>query len=331
MPPFLVPRHVSAHRTSAIALYRALLQQSRAVPLPAESKAELQNIVRNRCKQTIHLHSYQRLRLAFQAGYEAIEHLDASVAGDEKSTSYIAELISKAPAKVKADPPRAVLAKGRRKKSKDEGSEDVVAPPTPAFKPSTELLSRPHPLRELSGKRHVPVLFTASKIPVLRIKKPQPPNLSGFIRHRIDQRQRRHDRRHWLEEQVEFAQYEDLWDEILEEQIGVDAGVETRREMLMEPTWAEEFQIAKDEVEFKIKEELRKNGAMAVRMQEVVDLEREAFERERAARKEAKRLAKTGKERHVKAEGHMKEGRQVMEAHVEEELEKENIFRVIRS
>jgi hypothetical protein len=309
MPPFLVPRHVSAHRTSAIALYRALLQQSRAVPLPAESKAELQNIVRNRCKQTIHLHSYQRLRLAFQAGYEAIEHLDASVAGDEKSTSYIAELISKAPAKVKADPPRAVLAKGRRKKSKDEGSEDVVAPPTPAFKPSTELLSRP----------------------VLRIKKPQPPNLSGFIRHRIDQRQRRHDRRHWLEEQVEFAQYEDLWDEILEEQIGVDAGVETRREMLMEPTWAEEFQIAKDEVEFKIKEELRKNGAMAVRMQEVVDLEREAFERERAARKEAKRLAKTGKERHVKAEGHMKEGRQVMEAHVEEELEKENIFRVIRS
>jgi hypothetical protein len=232
---------------------------------------------------------------------------------------------------VKADPPRAVLAKGRRKKSKDEGSEDVVAPPTPAFKPSTELLSRPHPLRELSGKRHVPVLFTASKIPVLRIKKPQPPNLSGFIRHRIDQRQRRHDRRHWLEEQVEFAQYEDLWDEILEEQIGVDAGVEARRNMLMEPTWAEEFQIAKDEVEFKIKEELRKNGAMAVRMQEVVDLEREAFERERAARKEAKRLAKTGKERHVKAEGHMKEGRQVMEAHVEEELEKENIFRVIRS
>ena len=344
MPPFLVPRHVSAHRTSAIALYRALLQQSRAVPLPAESKAELQNIVRNRCKQTIHLHSYQRLRLAFQAGYEAIEHLDASVAGDEKSTSYIAELIGKAPAKVKADPPRPVLAKSRRNRS-EKSSEAVDAPPTtPAFKPSTELISRPHPLRQLSGKRHVPVLFTASKIPVLRIKKPQPPNLSGFIRHRIEQRQRRHDRRHWLEEQVEFAQYEDLWDEIVEEHIGVDAEVEAKRDMLMEPTWAEEFQIAKEEVEFKIKEELRKNAAMAVRMQEVVDRESELLERERKARKEAKRLARAGKkggveeEVRVKEEGVIKEeglvkekGHVREEGQVKEEPEKENIFRVIKT
>ena len=86
----------------------------------------------------------------------------------------------------------------------------------------------------------------------------------------------------------------------------MDAGVETRREMLMEPTWAEEFQIAKDEVEFKIREELRKNGAMAVRMQEVVDLEKEAFEGERTARKEAKRLARGGKEGRVEEERRVK-------------------------
>jgi len=299
MPPFLVPRHVSAHRISAIALYRALLQQSRAVPLPAESRIELQNIVRNRCKQIIHLHSYQRLRLAFQAGYEAIEHLDAAVAGDEKSTSYIAELISKAPAKVKAAPPRPAPAKGKRDKS-IKSSDAAAAPSTPAFKPSRELLSRPHPLSELSGKRHVPVLFTASKIPVLRIKKPQPQNLSGFIKHRVKQRQSRHDRRHWLEEQVEFAQYEDLWDEILEKQIGADAsGAEARRVRRKEPTWAEEFLIAKEEVEFKIRQEGRNNAAMAVKMQEIVDRERELFEKERAARKEAKRLARAEK-RHVK-------------------------------
>jgi hypothetical protein len=308
MPPFLVPRHVSAHRTSAIALYRALLQQSRAIPLPTESRTELQNIVRNRCKQTIHLHSYQRLRLAFQAGYEALEHLDAAVAGDDKSTSYIAELIGKAPAKVKADPPRPVFAKvGGSKKDKNKSSEDVAAPAAAAFKPSAELLSRPHPLRELSGKRHVPVLFSASKIPVLRTRKPQPQNLSGFIKHRIQQRQRRHDRRHWLEEQVEFAQYEDLWDEILEKQLGAEA----ERVRRSEPTWAQEFQIAKEEVEFKIKEEGRKNAAMAVKMQDVVDRERELLRREKAARKEAKRLARVGKggvkeepeKGHVKEEG----------------------------
>jgi hypothetical protein len=293
MPPFLVPRHVSAHRTSAIALYRALLQQSRAVPLPTESRTELQNIVRNRCKQTIHLHSYQRLRLAFQAGYEALEHLDAAVAGDDKSTSYIAELIGKAPAKVKADPPRLVLAKvrGSKKDKKNKSTEDVAAPAA-AFKPSAELLSRPHPLRELSGKRHVPVLFAASKIPVLRIRKPQPQNLSGFIKHRIQQRQSRHDRRHWLEEQIEFAQYEDLWDKILEQEIGAEAA---QRVKPNESTWAEEFQIAKDEVEFKIRDEGRKNSAMAVKMQEIVDRERELLGRERAARKEAKRLARVEK------------------------------------
>lgn len=191
---------------------------------------------------------------------------------------------------MKAQPPRRpVLEKGRRNRNTDKSSEDVAAPP--AFKPSTELLSRPHPLRELSGKRHVPVLFSASKIPVLRIKKPQPPNLSGFIKHRIQQRQRRHDRRHWLEEQVEFAQYEDLWDEILEKEIGA----ETRRVRRMEPTWAEEFQIAKNEVEFKIRDEGRKNAAMAVKMQEIVDRERAMFEKERAARKEAKRLARVGR------------------------------------
>jgi hypothetical protein len=323
MPPFLVPRHVSAHRISAIALYRALLQQSRAVPLPTESKTELQNIVRNRCKQTIHLHSYQRLRLAFQAGYEAIEYLDASVAGDEKSTSYIAELISKAPAKVKAEPPRPVLAKGRRNRSNEssEAVSNVLSTP-PAFKPSNELLSRPHPPRSLSGKRHVPVLFSASKIPVLRIKKPQPENLSGFIKHRIKQRQRRHDRRHWLEEQVEFAQYEDLWDEILEEQVGAEAGVGARRESLREPTWAAEFQIAKNEVELKLKEELKKNAAMAVRMQEVVDREREFLEREMAARKQGKRLAR-GEKGHVEDEAEKE--------HVkEEEAENGNLYRVIR-
>lgn len=290
MPPFLVPRHVSAHRTSAIALYRALLTQSRAVPLPAQSKTELQNIIRNRCKQTIHLHSYQRLKLAFQAGYEAIDHLDASVAGDEKSTAYITSLLARAPAKVKADLPKAVPASG--KKGKSGRSKSIAAADEldthPAFKPSTELLSRPHPLSEISGKRHVPVLFNANGIPVLRIKKPQPQNLSGFINNRVKQRQRRHDRRHWLTEQIEFAEYEDLWDSIVEKHVGVSD--ETLGFGKIEPAWADEFEIAKDEVEYQISMENRKNTLMAVKMQGIVDRERKCFEREREERRLAKRV-----------------------------------------
>ena len=289
MPSFLVPRHVSAHRISAIALYRALLHQSRAAPLPKQSQKELQNIVRNRCKQSIHLHSYQRLKLAFQAGYEALDHLDAAVAGDEKSASYIAELLVKAPAKVKADPPVPLVSKKKSKENKSKGSIAATSISS-ALKPSTaELFSRPHQLSQLSGKRHIPVLFSANNIPILRIKKPQPENLSGFIKNRITQRQRRHDRRHWLLEQIEFAQYEDLWDEIVESEVGVGG------EVWEEPTWAEEFEIANGEVDYRIRLEGRKNAAMAAKMQGIVDRETYIFEREREERKEAKRAEKVGR------------------------------------
>ena len=290
MPSFLVPRHVSAHRISAIALYRALLHQSRAVPLPAQSQKELQNVVRNRCKQSIHLHSYQRLKLAFQAGYEALDHLDAAVAGDEQSTSYIAELLAKAPTKVKADPPAPILPKRKSKEKKEIDISTAMARSSPAAKPSTtELFSRPHPLSQLSGKRRVPVLFSANSIPILRIKKPQPESLSGFIRHRIEQRQRRHDRKHWLMEQIQFARYEDLWDEIVEREVGV------RDDDGRELTWAEEFEVAKNQVDWLIRLEGKNNVAMAAKMQGIVDRETEMFERERAERKEAKRVERVAR------------------------------------
>jgi hypothetical protein len=235
------------------------------------------------------LHSYQRLKLAFQAGYEALDHLDAAVAGDEKSTSYIADLLVKAPAKVKADPPVSLL--GKSKSKENNGKESTAtASISSAVKPSTtELFSRPHPVSQLSGKRHIPVLFSANNIPILRIKKPQPENLSGFIKNRITQRQRRHDRRHWLMEQIEFAKYEDLWDEIVESEVGAGG------EVWEEPTWAEEFEIAKGEVDYYIRQEGRKNAAMAAKMQGIVDRETEMFEREKAERKEAKRVLRVGR------------------------------------
>jgi hypothetical protein len=238
------------------------------------------------------LHSYQRLKLAFQAGYEALDHLDAAVAGDEKSTSYIAELLAKAPAKVKADPPAPLLPKRKRKEKKETDISTATNSSSPAAKPSTtELFSRPHPLSQLSGKRHIPVLFSANSIPILRIKKPQPESLSGFIKHRIEQRQRRHDRKHWLMEQIQFAQYEDLWDDIVEREVGVHEDGGDREE----PTWAAAFEIAKNEVDRLIRLEGKKNVAMAAKMQGIVDRETEMFERERAERKEAKRVERAGR------------------------------------
>lgn len=89
-------------------------------------------------------------------------------------------------------------------------------------------------------------------------------------------------------EQIQFAQYEDLWDEIVEREVGVGGGEEASEE----PTWAEEFENAKIEVDWLIKQEARKNVAMAAKMQGIVDRETEIFERERRERKEAKRAAR---------------------------------------
>lgn len=74
----------------------------------------------------------------------------------------------------------------------------------------------------------------------------------------------------------------------MEREVGVADGKE-------EATWAEEFEIAKQDVDWLIRLEGKKNVAMAARMQGVVDRETEMFERERRERKEAKRVERAGR------------------------------------
>lgn len=283
MPSFLVPRHVSAHRIAAIALYRCLLRQSRATPLQTSQQDEIQNIVRNRFKQTQHLHSYARLKVAFQAGYEAIDHLDASAAGNEESTAYIASLLARAKPKVKAAPPLTATAPKIR-----EASAKASRQETAAYKPSDAIFARPRPLASLSGKRHVPVLFSANSIPVLRIKKPQSEALSGFLKSRITQRHKRWDHRHWLDEQIVLAKHEDEWDDL----VSGHGDVESEDARL---SWAQEFMAAKQVVRNAIAQEGKKNLAMAEKMQAVVDREQALFNAEsdeKKAKKRAEKLAR---------------------------------------
>lgn len=279
MPSFLVPRHVSAHRIAAIALYRSLLRQSRAAPLQLTQQDELQNIIRNRFKQTRHLHGYARLKIAFQAGYEAIDYLDAATAGNEESTTCLTSLLARAKPKVKAAPPL-TLAQSEIIAARAKASRKQTA-----FKPSDAILARPQALETLSGPRHVPVLFSANSIPVLRIKKPQSEALSGFIKTRIKQRHKRWNHRHWLEEQIAFAEQEDAWDDLVAE----NGSVESEDAHV---SWAKEFVVAKDVVRNAITREGQKNLAMAEKMQAVVDREQAAFTAERDAKKAEKTAEK---------------------------------------
>lgn len=279
MPRHVLPRTSGAHRVAAIALFRALLIQCRALPsLEEQHRDALQNVVRNRFKQARHEQSARRLKLNFEAGYEAIDHLDAAVAGDEERRRYIVTLLERAPEQAKQPPPVILPKKLERElkkiRAKDAGETESVQKPS--------LFDRPLPLEKLSGRRHVPVLYNAQKIPVLRLKKPQPENLSGYLAHRLRLRQKRHDTRHKLDDELEIARSEDRWD-------GLVAGATGREGYTFEPAWSAGVGMARREVNEKLDEERRKNREMAVKMQGVIDRERELYEKEKVERSEAKK------------------------------------------
>lgn len=134
---------------------------------------------------------------------------------------------------------------------------------------SPSILNRPQPV---SGRRKVPVLVSARGVPFLRIKKPQPKNLSGVIRNKLEKRWHRIEVRERLQADLLFAKDEDFWDRMTNTK---DDG-----------TWAEEPKLALDDICEKIRDSDRKNRELAESMWKVVLREREALveeEKERQA------------------------------------------------
>lgn len=126
------------------------------------------------------------------------------------------------------------------------------------------ILDRPR--LSLSGKRKVPVLVNARGVPFLRIKKPQPRNLSGVIRSKLEKRWNRIVTRDRLHVDLLFAKDEDSWDHL------------TRTSE--KPTWSEEVKLCLDDVYEKIRETDRQNRELAESMWKVVLEERELAKRE---------------------------------------------------
>ncbi|KAK5168058.1 casein kinase 2 regulatory subunit [Saxophila tyrrhenica] len=288
MPDLKIPIRSGVHRIAAIALYRALLTQCRAVPLAEAQKHELQNIVRNRFSYYQRLHSIRRLRVAFEAGYEAIDRLDSAIAGDAKSTAYIKSLLERAPTRAKQAP---LTSRPYLEQQKPANVSQETDQPD---RPRVSLLDRPLPLEKLSGKRHVPVLFNANRIPVLRIKKPQPQSLSLYIHKRITQRQKWHNQRMQLENQRPLAAWEDEWDELISRtHAAAMSDAETSETRGRERrSWASTIDEAWDTVVGKIEAQKEKDMVTAEKMQAVVDRERNLLEQEKQERREASRLKK---------------------------------------
>ncbi|CAK3953622.1 Hypothetical predicted protein [Lecanosticta acicola] len=294
MPSPLAPHKSGVHRVAAIALFRALLQQCRAVKLPDQTKDDLQNVIRNRFKSQRHVTSHRQLKINFAAGYEAIDHLDAAVAGNEESQGYLISLLATAPESAKRTPRNKAWEKKERD---DKRKERMRAAREERERNKLDLFSRPLPLEKLSGQRRkVPVLFGANHIPVLRLKKPQPQNLSAFLLSRINQRQRRHDRRLELIEALKIAKQENYWDM----HVYNICGVESRRSSIEtddgpaksagEPRWTDTIVEGLIEVNDALDREKDKNRVMAEKMQRVVDRETKLARKENGNERDVQRV-----------------------------------------
>lgn len=265
MPQFLVPWKVSAHRHAAIALYRALLSQCSRSGLAPSQQQQLANVVRNRFKENRYNHSKKQIPVLFKAGYSAIDHLDAAVAGEEASRTYLIELLAKAPAKAKRPPFRKLEAK---------------APNPTSPTPKRSILDRPLPLSELTGRRHIPRMVSAGGLPMLRIKKPQPHALGAYFRHRILKKTKRLDKLDQLKGDLQLSEQEDAWDDLVE----AHGRSRVLNKPEYEPSWRDAMAANCENMELTIAQEQGRDTEMAQKMQHVVDEERKLAKEERAER-----------------------------------------------
>lgn len=292
MPKHLLPRRNTPHRVAAIALYRALLSQSRNLPSASQEQRDaIQNIIRNRFKQAEHLESPRLLKINFEAGYEAIDHLDAAAGGNGGSRAYILDLLERSPARVKEPKPTPLVSKKRKAST----SEDFQSK-TKNEQPRINIFDRPLPLEKLSGRRHVPVLFNANHIPVLRLQKPQPASLSKTIRQRIEQRQEWHNRRHRLNNELVVAKCEDEWDQLTSRSVNALQDVQLDADDWEESLWRDVILEAIVDTDAKLTAENNKYRDMATRMQAVVDREQALYDQEKTERQEAMKVEKPASE-----------------------------------
>ena len=148
------------------------------------------------------------------------------------------------------------------------------------------------PFQEISGRRHVPKLVNANKVPILQFKKPQSPFLSRMIRDIIETRQKRVDLQIKLKDQVQWARGEDLWDFLLRKSFGLEPDQP-------EKSWSYQLQLSHDQVQARHMAAASKQVKIAAKMHAIVEKEKalaleEKLEKHRMKR--AERLARPRRE-----------------------------------
>lgn len=250
-----------------------------ATSLDDASRIALQNIVRNTFRKNQHLVSVRHTKIAYTAGYHGLDILDASVDGDSSATSKILDYLSKTPAQLK-EPPPPMKNHAQRKQERSEATGHD--PTLLACPPPEQKMLNNWPRRELPpGKeRKVPYFVQTNGFSFLRIKKPQPANLSRVLRDKIQQRAHRQARFDFLRYfYVPLAEYEDNWDMVLNRFCGLDRDDGVGR-------WAKEYQNQRNEVWTLMNESTEKSMELARRQWAIVEEERKLAEKEKMQEKD---------------------------------------------
>ncbi|KAE8375123.1 hypothetical protein BDV26DRAFT_268480 [Aspergillus bertholletiae] len=278
----IVPRKSGVHRFACLALYRALLRQCTKLPNTAPELSTCKPLIQQKFQRYRKLQSPSQTVNALKAGYEALDLLHSASQGNQHNANRIVKLISdtrlikqresalqRELSKKELKP----LSQKQQRTSESQRLQDQTARRHPD---ATPILSRPRPV--VSGKRRVPVLVNARGVPFLRIKKPQPKNLSGVIRSKLEKRWKRIERRDRLDRELLFANDEDTWDSLT-------TGSES-------DTWAKGVKDALWNLNQQIQDSDKKNVELAEAMWNVV-----LAERKLAAEEE--KLKSTGKPSHT--------------------------------
>ncbi|KAL4881551.1 hypothetical protein BJY04DRAFT_188325 [Aspergillus karnatakaensis] len=274
MHRLVVPKFSSEHRFACLALYRALLRQCTNLPQTALELIAAQSHVRERFRRYRHLQSPSQTANALRAGYEALDLLHSATKGNKTSIRLISAILGEADSvKRRKQAVQDALAKARPVKEPSAKQRKIVEnvrrqEMTAKRHPEAEsILMRPRPA--VSGRRRIPVLVNARGFPFLRIKKPQPKNLSGVLHSKLVRRQQFIDRRDRLEPEILFGHDEDKWD-------AMTTGSENT-------TWASEPTAALEDTRSWIKNSDKKKQALAEAMWKVVLAERDLAKKERQA------------------------------------------------
>ena len=148
---------------------------------------------------------------------------------------------------------------------------------------AAKVLDRPH--ANVSGRRHVPKLVNANRVPILRFKKPQSPFLSRIIRDTIKTREARLALAARLQDLLAHANDEDLWDWILTKHAGISKSDS-------EQDWSSEIHQAITNVASLQAKAGNKRIAFAGQMQAIVEKEKALAMEEKARKEEEKYMAR---------------------------------------